>query len=143
MKKFKEFINEKYMTNDSIGYNIGKYIYHVSPLKYLNIIKKNGLIPQNGKTINNKEYKNRLYLATSLIAAYDISVNFESYKEDNEYVIFKINSESLINGYDNDPLFQHGIYIDYPIDEKYILEIINTDDLFNKFDDDDIDNLYL
>lgn len=32
LKSFNNFINEKYL-NDAIGYNIGEYIYHVTPIK--------------------------------------------------------------------------------------------------------------
>ena len=141
INEFKQFINEQYLSNDAIGYNIGKFIYHVTPKKYQNKIIKNGFIPQDGISINGKPFKNRLYFATSLIASYDLSVNFASYKDDYKYVIFKIDS-SCLDSYIKDPLFVHGIYINYPIDKKYILEIIDTQTLFNKYDDNDLENLY-
>lgn len=107
----------------------------------MNTIKKIGFIPRDGISINKKEFSNRIYFATSLISAYDISVNFSSYKNEKEYVIFKIKS-SCLNGYEKDPLFVHGIYIDYPISPKYIIEIIEADDLCNNYDSDNLDNLY-
>ena len=135
---------EKYvrMKSDAIGYNIGEYIYHVTSIKNLNNIKQKGFRPQNGTSINGKKYENRIYFATSLIAAYDISLNFGSYKKDNEYVIFKLDSNCLENGYEKDPLFVHGIYVDYPVGKKYIVDIIKADDLFNKYDENDLENLY-
>lgn len=135
-------INEYFsmFPNDSIGYDIGEYIYHVTPIKNVSKIERSGFKPKDGISINKKPFMNRLYFATSLISAYDLSVNFGS---DNNlsYVIFKVDS-SCINEYEEDPLFGHGIYIDYPISNKFIVDKINADDLFDKYDDDDIENLY-
>jgi len=129
------------LESDAIGYNVGEYIYHTTPLRNMNKIKKEGFIPKSGIAINSKSFTNRLYFATSLISAYDISVNFSSYKDDDEYVIFKVDSKCL-DEYEIDPLFVHGIYVDYPINEKYIVDVINANDLFNKYDEEDIENLY-
>ena len=141
MKNFINYINERYLDSDAIGYEIGNFIYHITPEKNLSFIKENGFIPQDGISINGKHFENRLYFATSLIAAYDLSVNFGSYKDDDNYIIFKIES-SCISDYEEDPLFVHGIYIDYSISEEYIVDILKADDYFNKFDDDDIEKLY-
>jgi len=46
------------------------------------------------------------------------------------------------DGYEEDPLFIHGIYVDYPISNDCIINVIDADSLFNKFNDDDIENLY-
>jgi hypothetical protein len=139
---FNKFLNEKYLKNDAIGYNIGEFVYHVSPKRNLNKIKKYGLIPKDGISINGKPFKNRLYFATSLIAAYDLTVNFSSYKDNEEYIIFKLDSK-CIKDYEKDNLFVHGIFINYPVDYKYVIDIINTNDLFNKYDENDLENLYL
>jgi len=140
MKKFNNFITE-HLKSDAIGYNIGKYIYHATPSRNLNTILEIGFIPQDGISIDHKEFENRLYFATSLISAYDITVNFESWKNEDEYIIFKLSSDCL-KDYEEDSLFVHGIYVDYPIDKKYIVEYMDSSDLFNKFDDDDIEDLY-
>jgi len=142
VKNFKQFMNENYLKSDAIGYSVGEYLYHITPKTNLRVIKKNGFIPKNGIAINGSSFKNRLYFATSLISAYDLSVNFGSYRDDEEYIIFKVKSSCVDNGYIKDPLFVHGIYVDYTISNNYIVEVINTDDLFNKFNDDDIENLY-
>ena len=142
VKTFKQFINENYLTSDAIGYNIGAYLYHITPTSNVEKIKKHGFVPKDGIAINNKPFKNRLYFATSLIAAYDLSVNFRSYKDYNEYVIFKLKAD-CVNAYVKDPLFVHGIYVDYTIPYKCVVSIINANDLFNKFNDDDIEKLYL
>lgn len=142
IRNFKQFVTENYLKSDAIGYNIGEYIYHVTPKKNLDEIKKNGLHPQNGISINGKKYENRIYFATSLIAAYDISVNFGSYKDDGEYVIFKVKSNCLINSYEKDPLFVHGIYINYEISNECVVDIIKANKLFNKYDENDLENLY-
>ena len=137
-----DYINESYLPSDAIGYDIGEYLYHITPIKNLNKIKNNGFVPKDGISINGKPFKNRLYFATSLIAAYDLSVNFQSYRDDvDEYVIFKVDSKCL-KDYEEDELFKHGIYVNYPISKKYIVDIINAEDLFGKFDEDDFENLY-
>lgn len=133
---------ESFLKSDAIGYHIGEFIYHVTPLKNEEKIKKEGFKVQSGVSINGKKYEKRIYFATSLISAYDISVNFGSYRNEYEYVIFKINSECLKNGYEKDPLFAHGIFVDYNIDKRYIVDIIKTSELFNKFNDEDLENLY-
>ena len=140
---FKNWLNENKFQSDAMGYNIGKYIYHTTPIKNLDKIKYKGLKLRSGITISGENFKNRIYFSTSLIAAYDILVNFGSYRDNKAYAIFKLNSNCLINGYKKDPLFVHGIFVNYNIDRKYILEIINADDLFNKFNEEDIENLYI
>lgn len=142
IKTLNNYIKENYLPSDAIGYNIGEFVYHITPKKNLNTIKKNGFIPKDGISINNKPFKNRLYFATSLIAAYDLSVNFNSYRDNDEYVIFKLDSKCIDKGYEEDELFIHGIYVDYKIPYSFVVDIINASDLFNKFDDDDFDRLY-
>ena len=136
----KNYLKENYIS-DAIGYEVSDFIYHTTSLRNLDKIKRQGFKPQSGVAINNTTYEDRIYFATSLIAAYDISVNFSSYKDEYDYVIFKVDSQCL-QSYQLDPLFVHGIFVDYSIDKKYIVNIINTDDLFNKFDEEDLDNLY-
>ena len=140
--ELKKLIREKELESDAIGYNIGNFVYHTTPISNLTKIKSEGIKPKDGITINGKKFRNRLYLATSLIAVYDLSVNFQSYRTDEEYVILKIRSECANMGYEEDPLFVHGIYIDYPIESECIVELINTDDLLGKFDEDDLEDLY-
>jgi len=140
---FDQFVNKNYLKSDAIGYRVGKYLYHVTPKRNLSIIKKNGFIPKDGISINGVSFENRLYFATSLIASYDLSVNFGSYRDSEEYIIVKVGSKCVDNGYNKDPLFLHGIYIDYSVNNSYIVDIIEADDLFDKFSDDDIESLYL
>lgn len=140
INEFKESIQNKFKS-DAIGYNVGEYLYHITPKMNINEIKQNGFIPKNGVSINGKSFTNRLYFATSLIAAYDLSVNFNSYKNDENYVIFKLKSTFLKN-YKKDKLFNHGIFIDYPVSYEYVIDIIDANNLFNKFDDEDLENLY-
>lgn len=140
LNNYSDFLKEE-LESDAVGYKIGKYLYHVTDTLGLEKIKSNGLIPQDGITIRNEKFSNRLYLATSLISAYDLSINFSSYRDNYEYFILKLDSKFLKN-YKIDPLFKHGIYINYGVDKENIIEIINTDDLFDVFDDDDLDNLY-
>jgi hypothetical protein len=134
-----KFSNE--IESDAMGYDIGDYLYHITPVSNFDTIINKGFIPKNGISINGKPFENRLYFATSLISAYDLSVNFGSYRDDAEYVIFKIKSD-CIDDFDEDDLFAHGIYVDYKISNKCILGYVNANDLFNKFDDEDIENLY-
>jgi hypothetical protein len=142
LSELKKIISEKKLVSDAIGYNIGEFLYHTTPTSNLKKIKTDGIKPKDGVAINGKKFHNRLYLATSLIAAYDLSVNFQSYKTDEEYVILKINSNCVNMGYEEDTLFVHGIYLDYPIDSECIVDLIYTDDLLGKFDEDDLEDLY-
>ncbi|MGA1049083.1 MAG: hypothetical protein ACO3UU_13830, partial [Minisyncoccia bacterium] len=50
-------VNENYLPSDAIGYNIGEYLYHVSPKKNLNDIKSNGFTPKDGVTIKGEPFK--------------------------------------------------------------------------------------
>ena len=134
-----KFSNE--IESDAMGYDIGDYLYHITPVSNFDTIINKGFIPKNGISINGKPFENRLYFATSLISAYDLSVNFGSYRDDKEYVIFKIKSD-CIDDYEEDNLFAHGIYVDYKISNQCIIGYVNANDLFNKFDDEDIENLY-
>jgi hypothetical protein len=137
---FNDFLTE-YLKSDAIGYNIGKFIYHTTPKRNAEKIERDGFEPKDGISVNGKKFKNRLYFATSLISAYDISVNFGSYKDDDDYVIFKVDSKCL-DEYEKDPLFVHGIFVNYRVDKKYIVDIIKANDLFNMYDENDIENLY-
>lgn len=141
IKSFNKYLIENYLENDSIGYDIGEFLYHVTTKNNLDKIKNDGFIPKSGMSINNKPFENRLYFATSLISAYDLSVNFGSTKGYQDYVIIKVDS-SFIKDYKLDPLFPHGIYVDYSISSNYIIDILDVDKLFNKFKEEDIENLY-
>jgi hypothetical protein len=130
------------LESDAIGYEVGEFIYHVTPVSNLEQIKNEGFMPKDGISIDKKPFSNRLYFATSLISAYDLTVNFQSYKTEEEYVILKLTSD-CIEDYTNDPLFKHGIYVDYPVSNDYIVDIIEADSLMGQFDEDDLENLYL
>lgn len=135
-------LNESYLPSDAIGYKIEKYLYHVTTENNLNKILKSGFIPHDGVSINGKAFKNRLYFATSQIAAYDLSVGLSAWRDNyDKQIIFKLDS-SFLKKYQKDPLFEHGIYIDYIVEPKYILEYFEADSLFNKYDEDDLENLY-
>lgn len=135
-------MNEEYLKSDAVGYNISNYIYHTTLVENIDNIKNNGFIPKDGISIDGKEYENRIYFATSLIAAYDISHTIGV--RGDEYAIFKLTSNYIIkNGYEKDTLFLHGIYVNYPVDKKYIIDMIYVEDIFAKFDGEDLDALYL
>lgn len=139
MKHLKLF--ENYRKSDAIGYKIGKYLYHVTPSENLENIRSNGFHPKDGVSINGEEFEDRLYFATSLISAYDLSVNFSSIRDTYDYTIFKVDS-SFLEDYEEDPLFNHGIYVEYSVPPNYIIEYFDADELFDKFSDEDIENLY-
>lgn len=135
-----EFIMENYLSNDAVGYNVGDYLYHVTPKKNLLNIIQNGFEPKDGVAINGKPFKNRLYFATSLIAAYDLCTNFQEYRNEyDDWVILKVDAKFVKEGYKKDPQFAHGIYIDYPVNSFSILEVIHHENLFGKFRDEDLE----
>jgi hypothetical protein len=140
--KIEELKFSNKIESDAMGYDIGDYLYHITPVSNFNTIINKGFIPKNGISINNKPFENRLYFATSLISAYDLSVNFGSYRDDSDYVIFKIKSDCT-NDYEEDDLFAHGIYVDYKVSNKCIFGYVNANDLFNKFDDDKLHVLHV
>lgn len=142
MKLIKNPSKDQLLESDAVGYDVGKYIYHITPKTNLPSIKRNGLLPKDGTSINWDLYKNRLYFTTSLIAAYDLAINFEAHNKGKKYLILKIDSNCLINGYKEDKLFSHGIYTEYPISYEYIIDIIVADDLVGKYSDEDLENLY-
>jgi hypothetical protein len=134
---------ENYLSNDAVGYSVGDYLYHVTPKKNLLNIIQNGFEPKDGVAINGKPFKNRLYFATSLIAAYDLCTNFQSYRDGyDEWSIIKVKSVCVKDGYENDPLFVHGIYVNYPIKPDFMVDVIDYDNLFGKFRDEDFEELY-
>jgi len=142
IQKFNNFIFEQYLPNDMSGYTVQDFIYHVTPDGNVQHILDYGFTPKNGTAINGQKFRNRLYFATSLIAAYDLSVNFDSIRRDiGSQTILKV-SKSCLKDYKIDPLFGHGIYINYPVKPEYIVDVIKCDDLFGKFNDDDFDALY-
>lgn len=141
LKTHLEYINESYRKSDAIGYIIGKYLYHITPSENLERIKNNGFHPKDGVSVNGKVFEDRLYFATSLISAYDLSVNFSSIRDTYDYTIFKVDS-SFLKEYEEDPLFPHGIYIDYPVPSEHIIDYFDADDLFDKFSEEDIEDLY-
>lgn len=86
---------------------------------------KNVYSDQTGKKVNkkgqsflNRNYKtSRVYLATSLIGAYDIQNNFNSH-DGKKYIILEIDTDKLKGSFFNDDLYLHGIYTESSIPKK-------------------------
>lgn len=133
---------EEYAASDASGYDVGEYVYHVTQSASVGAILEEGLVPKDGVSVNGAPFEGRLYFATSLIAAYDLSVNFESLGRGDDYTILKVDSSCLGGGWENDPLFAHGVYVGYPVDARFIVGAVRADDLFGMYDDADLDELY-
>jgi hypothetical protein len=87
-------------------------LYHVSPIKNKSSILNNGIeLKTGGNTYLNRTYDPRIYLATSLIAAYDIQLNFSSHT-DLDYIIFEIDTKTLNGKFYEDSKFAHGVWTD-------------------------------
>lgn len=119
-----------------------KELYHISPSINEEKILKNGIKTSNGGgTWFNRTYTPRVYLATSLIAAYDLQVNFISHDMAKKYTIFKIETSLISEGrFFEDSKFAHGIYIEQNIPKEAIIEVIDPDIL--SYDAEDLENLY-
>ena len=66
IKTLNNYLKEIYIPSDAMGYNIGEFVYHITPKKNFNTIKKNGLIPKDGISINNKPFKNSVEIERSI-----------------------------------------------------------------------------
>ena len=79
-------------------------LYHVSPLKYLNRILKNGLVPYS--KAKNFKYEPRVYLFNKCPKEqiFDYGVFKTQEIDDNGFCVFKISKEKLLN----DPIFKDG-----------------------------------
>lgn len=126
--------------SDAIGYKLGKFLYHVTPEENADEIRKLGICPATGgNTHLRKTYSPRVYLATSLIAAYDLVTNFSAHRG-TRHVIFKVDP-SFVGEFKKDPDFMHGIYLEgYGIPPEGVLEEIDPDSL--DYDENDLDELY-
>ena len=143
MKRFRDFVLEtKILSSGARGYSIGEYLYHVTPTKYLTGIKKKGLqLATGGTTHLNKHYSPRIFLATSLIAAYDLAQNFSVHRNE-PHTILKIDSSLIKGPFHKDYYFSHGVYIESAIEKEAIVEVINPDDLFGTWDEEEFSELY-
>lgn len=112
----------------------------MSPIKNKSSILNDGIeLKTGGSTYLNRTYEPRIYLATSLIAAYDIQSNFSSHT-DLDYIIFEINTKTLNGEFYEDSKFLHGVWTDTKIDKKSIIKTIDPSSLY--YNEDDLDNLY-
>lgn len=128
-----------------------EYLYHATPIECIDDIMRDGLTPMfsNWKTFvgNQYDHEARIYLANSLIAAYDIAQNFIGHGKASEYVIIKIKRNSLeIDGIElyDDEFFQNNwVFVIEKIKPKHFHEeIVNADDLMNTFSDEELEWLY-
>jgi hypothetical protein len=143
MKRFKDFINEsKILPSGARGYSVGEYLYHVTPTKYIGKIKNVGIqVATGGTTHLNKTYSPRIFLATSLIAAYDLSQNFSAHRNE-PHTIIKIDSSKVEGPFEKDYYFSHGVYVTTNIPLDAIVEYISADDLFGEWDEEELSELY-
>ena len=79
-------------------------LYHVSPLKYLDKILKNGLVPYS--KAKNFEYEPRVYLFNRCPKeqVFDYGLYKAQETNDNGFCVFKISKDKLLN----DPVFKDG-----------------------------------
>ncbi len=139
--------NEKHSTDDNIQnedtlelFMLPDFLYHISPIENKNSILNKGIILKTGGTSHlYRTYTPRIYLACSLIAAYDLYLNFNAHNG-KEYLIYKIDKNKLSGNIYEDSKFVHGIHIDKNISKEAIIEIIDPNTL--KYNEDELDNLY-
>lgn len=144
INEFRIYIKE---TNDNIEnedklelFMLPDFLYHISPIENKNSILNKGIILKTGGTSHlYRTYTPRIYLACSLIAAYDLYLNFNAHNG-KEYLIYKIDKNKLSGNIYEDSKFAHGIHIDKNIPKEAIIEVIDPNTL--KYNEEDLDNLY-
>lgn len=143
---FEEFLSEHRSDDETVPFDmLPDRLYHTTKLSNEASIKKGGIrASTGGGTWLNRTYDPRVYLATSLIAAYDITVGFQAHDGSHEdYVIFEIDKRSLrgVTFYE-DEKFNHGVYVKSDVPASAITGRVLHSELFGRFNDDDIDRLY-
>lgn len=128
-----------------------EYLYHATPIECIEDIMRSGLKPMfsNWKTFagNQYDHESRIYLANSLIAAYDIAQNFIAHGKSSEYVIIKIKRNSLeiagIELFDDEFFPKNWVYATSKIKKIHFHgELLYVDDLMNTFSDEELEWLY-
>ena len=136
-------LNENVDNEDELELSmLPDFLYHVSPIENEQSILKNGIKTNtNGTTVFKRIYSPRVYLATSLMAAYDLQTNFNSHNSKN-YLIYKIDKSKLNKNCNirEDSKFAHGIWIDKNVSPNAIVETIDPNTL--SYNDEDLENLY-
>lgn len=133
-------INESFNEDELTLSMLPNKLYHASPISNKEDILKNGIkLGTGGQTYLNRTYSPRIYLATSLIGAYDIQLNFNSHT-DLDYIIFEIDTNKLSGHFYEDSKYAHGIWTDKPISKDAIIRTIDPDTL--KYTADQLDRLY-
>ena len=81
---------KKYDTEEK---GIPNYLYHITNKKYLDKIKKNGLIPKSKNKI--EKYPDRIYITNNIVGAKNIKKDYENKYKNDEWIILKINTKLL------------------------------------------------
>lgn len=122
-------------------HTVEEYLYHVTPASSIAKIMKEGIQPQTGgRTFLNRTYSPRIYLATSLIAAYDLQVNFAAH-DGLQYKILEIDASKIPGaGFHPDDKFVHGVWTTTAIPVNAVVKVIDPSTL--SYEDDALESLY-
>lgn len=144
INEFRKILESEDLDRDLVPREIlPNWLYHISAAKNKESILNNGIKRSTGGgTWFGRTYSNRVYLATSLIAAYDLQLNFTSHGLADSYIIFKVDESKIPNKADfyNDSLFVHGVYTEQDIPKEAIVDQIDPDSL--SYAAEDLENLY-
>lgn len=122
-------------------FKFAKYLMHVSPLKYLEKIRKHGLVPYAKSS--EFAYDGRVYLFNS--CPEEIVLSYAMFKaqqaNDNGFCVFKVSSDKLVNS----PKYKNGkmtFYVDpqFDFDGKQKAEAIFT---YNNVDKPLLENVFV
>lgn len=141
IEKQNESTDDNIQNEDTLElFMLPDFVYHISPIENRNSILNKGIILKTGGTSHlYRTYTPRIYLACSLIAAYDLYLNFNAHNG-KEYLVYKIDKNKLSGNIYEDSKFAHGIHIDKNIPKEAIVEVIDPNAL--KYNEEDLDNLY-
>jgi len=112
--------------DDQIDINRLKYVYHATPIEFLDDIQKNGLNPISGSKLS--YHPKRIYVTADLDDAEDIGEQLAKHIDKNlsrEFAILKISTQGLNNKFYHDPNYAPGAYTDKPIPSSNI-KLIKT-----------------
>lgn len=137
LKTYKLFEEEEAVRKEWLP----EYVYHVTPVQNERAILNNGIKPATGgRTHLQRTYDPRIYLATSLIGAYDLQVGFNAH-DGEDYIIFKLRTEDIPSTtFYDDEKFLHGVWTPDAIPASAIITSIDPSDL--QYDEDDLEDIY-
>lgn len=146
VKDFRSFLLEHRSDDEMVPRDmVPDRVFHTTRKRNEASVRRDGVLPTTGGgSWLNRTYSPRVYVATSLIAAYDLTVGFQAHDEKHEdYVIFEIDTSMIPEHvFFEDEKFNHGIWTPEGIPASAIVGKAYASSLYGKFSDEDLEDLY-